>query len=116
MADFQIPLNSTAFIPIQTLDANGNVVPPPPGDTFTAASNNPAIAALIGAMPSGPLQGAIAAQLTTSTTVISGVEITVTDSAGLTPGTLACDVIGGAPVSISLDAAGAVIEPNTPPA
>lgn len=116
MPNLEIPINSTEYVPIQTKDADGNIVPPPPGDTFTATSSDPSITPSISAMPSGPLQGALATALLTGATEASNVTITVSDADGLAVATQVCDVVAGPPKTIFLDVSDAVNVPNAPPA
>ena len=112
MPNLEIGVNSTEYVPIQTKDAEGNIVPPPAGDTFTAASSDPSITPSVGVMPSGPLQGQVAAVLVAGATEAQNVTITVSDADGLTQATQVCDVVAGAPKSIFLDVTDAVNVPN----
>lgn len=115
MANLEIGLNTTEYVPIQTKDAEGNLTPPPSGDTFTVASDNAALVASVGTMPSGPLSGQACAVLVAGATEASNITITVTDADGLTAATQVCDVVAGPPTSIFLDVSDAVNVPNTPP-
>lgn len=115
--NYELNVGNTAFVPIQTLDAAGKPVPPPDGDVFTVASDNAAVAAVaIGTMPSGPLAGQAAAAIV-GVTAGAGVNITLTDSAGLTADVQIVDVIPVAdpPTTDFLDISDAVVVP-TPPA
>lgn len=112
MPNLEIGVNSTEYVPIQTKDAEGNVVPPPAGDTFTATSSDPSITASVGVMPSGPLQGQVAAVLAAGAAEASNVTVTVSDADGLTVATQVCDVVAGPPKSIFLDVTDAVNVPN----
>lgn len=116
MPNLEIGINSTEYVPIQTKDAEGDVVPPPAGDTFTVTSSDPSIVASVGTMPSGPLQGAACAVLVAGTTESQNVSVTLTDADGLTAYTQLCDVVGGPPASDFLDVADAINVPNAPPA
>lgn len=114
MANLEIGINTTEYVPIQTKDAAGDVVPPPPGDTFTVTADNAALTASIGTMPSGPLQGATCAVLVAGATEAANITVTVTDADGLTAATQVCDVVAGPPSSIFLDVSDAINVPNTP--
>lgn len=117
MPNYELPNDAVAYIPIQTLDASGNPVPPPAGDTFTVTSGTPAsLGAAVGTMPSGPLQGQAAAVLTPLVQTAPGVTVTLTDSDGLTAGVQIVDVITGTPATDFLDVSAAVTVPQAPPA
>jgi hypothetical protein len=110
--NLEISLNTTEYVPIQTKDANGDVVAPPAGDTFSVASSDPSITASVGTMPSGSLAGQVCAVLAAGGTEATNVTITVTDQDGLTAATQVCDVVAGPPSSIFLDVADAVNVPS----
>lgn len=112
MPNLEIPINSTEYVPLEFKDANGDIVGPPAGDTFTPVSSDPSITPTISTMPSGPLSGALAVALATGATPASNVTITVTDQDGLQQAQQVCDVVAGAPASIFLDVADAVNVPN----
>ena len=117
LPNYELANDAVAYIPIQTLDAGGNPVPPPSGDIFTVTSSAPtSLGAAIGSMPSGPLQGQPAAVLTPLVQTAPGVTVTLTDSDNLTAGTQLVDVITGTPTTDFLDVSAAVTVPQAPPA
>ena len=118
MPNYELSVAAVASVPIQTLDANGNPVPPPTGDTFTVASSDAAaLGVAVGTMPSGPLQGQPAAILTPLTsTPTPGITVTLTDADNLTAGTQVVDLVADPPTTDFLDISAAVTTPQTPPA
>lgn len=114
MPNLEIPINSTEYVAIQGKDADGNIVPPQPGDVFTPVSSDPSITPSIppNGMPSGPLQGAVCVALATGGTATANVTITVTDQDGEQQAQQVCDVVAGPPTSIYLDIADAINVPN----
>ena len=116
MANFEIANDTVAFVPIQTLDSAGNVVPAPSGDTFTVTSSDTAsLTATVGTMPSGPLQGQPAAVLTPLVQEAANITVTLTDADNLTAGVQIVDVIAGVATTDFLDVSGAVTQPQVQP-
>jgi hypothetical protein len=115
MANFELANDAVAYIPIQTLDAEGNPVTPPAGDTFTVASSDPGLTATVGTMPSGPLQGAACAVLTPVVAADANVTVTLTDADNLTAYSIVVDIVSGSPTQDFLDVAGVVLVPQAAP-
>ena len=114
VANYELNVGNTAYVPIQTLDAGGKPVPPPAGDTFTVASSDTVNAPVsISTMPSGPLAGQAAAAIV-GVGAAAGVTITLTDADNLTAGTQIVDVIPAAdpPTTDFLDISDAVVVPT----
>jgi hypothetical protein len=116
--NFELTDDTVAAIAIHTVDANGDVVPAPTGDIFTAVSSDPTkMTATIGTMPSGPMMGATALILTPMVKLASNLTATVTDKAALTMEMLIVDIVANlTPKAISLDTVDAVMTPQAVPA
>jgi hypothetical protein len=117
MANYELLDDTVAYIAINTVDAGGDVVPAPSGDVFSAAiSDATSLTATIGVMPSGPLAGAVALVLTPLKLAVSGLTVTVSDSAALTNVVLTVDIVTDlTPKSITLDTTDAVLVPQAAP-
>lgn len=117
MANFELTNDTVAFIPIHTIDANGDLVPAPVGDVFSALSSDlTKMIAAIGTMPSGPLVGAVALVLTPLVQLASALTATVTDTAALTSSVQTVDIVGDlTPKAISLDIVDVVLTPQAVP-
>jgi hypothetical protein len=113
MANFELPSDSVATIPIVTLDAEGVAVPPASGDTFTAVATGPA----------GSTAGALVATVTGSSLVLTptvdasaGWTVVVSDADDLTSFSLAVDIVADlTPKAISLNVTGATFTPQPTP-
>jgi len=115
--NYELANDAVAYVPIQTLDAEGNPVAPPSGDTFTVASSDTtSLGVAVGTMPSGPLQGQPAAVLTPLVPTASGITVTLTDADNLTAGTQVVDIVQGVATTDFLDVSAAVTVPQAPPA
>jgi hypothetical protein len=117
MATFELSDDTVAAIAIHVTDAAGDVVPAPSGDAFSAVSSDPTkLTAMIGAIPSGPMAGAVALILTPLVKLASGLTATVTDSAALTSAELTVDIVNDlTPKAISLDVIDVVLSPQAVP-
>ncbi len=122
MANFELPADEVAVVPILVDDAAGTPVPAPPGDVFSAVSSNPtglAVAIdLVTLVPAGTPGLRLTPLVPLSTAPVT---VTVSDSAGLTTATMMVDIVADTtPKAITLDVAHAVMipqaEPVAPPA
>lgn len=111
VANLQLPNDEVLTIGILVLDAAGDTVPAPSGDTFTVVSSNPAsLDAVIGATPSG--QPAVVMNALVQASL--GLTVTVSDSAGLKAFTETVDIVADTkPAAVGLDLAHAtsVVQP-----
>lgn len=89
--NFPLPQGQTSYILIQYLDKNGNPTQAPSGDTLSVASSDPNLTVAIGAMPSGQFSGQPCV-VATPVGVSTGITVTVTDTANLTPGVQIYDI------------------------
>ena len=117
MANFELADDTVAAIAIHVTDASGVVVPAPVGDIFSAlSSDGTKLTATIGAMPSGPMVGAVALILTPMVKLASGLTVTVTDTSALTSFVLMVDIVMDlTPKAITLDVVDAVFTPQAVP-
>lgn len=107
-------LNDTVVtIPIQTQDAAGQVVPAPPGDTFTAASS---LTASLGAAIAADANGNPTLVLTPLVQASPGITVTVSDADGLTQAVQICDIVADlTPKNVVLDIAAETTTPQPVP-
>lgn len=105
MANYELPNDEIDTITINTTNANGDKEPVPSGDTFTASSSNPSsLQAAIGADSNGDP----ALVLTPLVQQSPGINVTISDSAGLQQFVLTVDIVADVtPTNIVLDLAGA---------
>lgn len=114
MPNVELLNNDVLTIVIQAKNSDGIVVPYPAGDTFTAASSDPAsLNAVIGANASGQATVTVNALVP----LASNVTVTVSDSAGLTPVPQVFDIVADVKaVALALDIADATHAPQAVPA
>jgi hypothetical protein len=97
MANKQVVLGTTVWVPIHCTNAEGILVPAPPGDVDTATSTDMVnLAASIDVMPAAsPLAGQAALKLVSpgAGAVAAGITVTVSDSAGLASETDLVDIV-----------------------
>lgn len=106
MANFELANDEVATIGILVDDASGAPVAAPAGDVFTVVSSNPAS---LGAAMGTTAAGGPAIVLTPLVQVSPGLQVTVTDSAGLTAFTQLIDIVQDTtPKAITLDITNAV--------
>jgi hypothetical protein len=99
MPNLEILNDTIVTIPIQTQDAEGGVVSPPPGDTFTAVSSLPNS---LGASVVGS-----SLVLTPLVQASPGITVTVSDADGLAQAVQICDIVPDlSPKNVVLDIAG----------
>lgn len=97
MANFEIPNDIIATIPILVDDAAGEPVPAPAGDVFTAVSSSPSLGVAINGS---------SLVLTPLVQASPGISVTVSDSAGLASFTQIVDIVQDTtPKAITLDLA-----------
>lgn len=102
MANFQLPNDWVLTVPVVTQNAAGAIVPPPPSDTFTVVSNNPA--SLQAVMDSTGKSVVLNALVQVS----PGVSFTVSDAAGLQHPPVLMDIVADAvPAMTGVDFTGA---------
>jgi hypothetical protein len=118
MSNYELVNDAVVDIMITTIDAAGNLVPPPPSDVFTVVSSDMAsLNAIIGTMPSGPFAGKTSLRINALVALKPGLTATISDSAGLTTDVLTIDIVADpTPKAITLDLVDAVLTPQAVPA
>ena len=112
MPNLEILNDTIVTIPIQTQDAGGQVVPPPAGAVFTAASSSPSLGAAIAADASGNPT----LVLTPLVVASPNITVTVSDSSGQAAATQVCDIVEDlTPTNIVLDTAAETTTPQPVP-
>ncbi len=105
MPNFELPNDEVVTITIKTTNASGTVEPMPAGDTFDVTSDNPTSLGVAVSTDSG---GNPAIVLTPLVQASPGINVTVTDSAGLAAATLVVDIVEDVtPTNVILDVADA---------
>lgn len=114
MPNFELPNDQVATITIKTTDSAGDVEPAPTGDVFSVVSSAPAsLNAVIGADAAGNP----AVVLTPLVRVSPGINVVVSDSAGLQQFSQMVDIVEDvAPANIVLDLADATHTAQAVPA
>jgi hypothetical protein len=113
MPNLEILNDTIVTIPIQTQDAEGVVVAPPTGDTFTVVSSLPnSLGATIGADSNGNPT----LVLTPLVQASPGITVTVSDADGLTQAVQICDIVADlTPKNVVLDVAAETTTPQPVP-
>lgn len=112
MPNLEVLNDTVVTIPIQTQDAEGVVVPPKTGDTFSAASSSSSLGVAVAADTSGNPT----LVLTPLVQASPGITVTVSDADGLPQVTLVCDIVPDlTPSNIVLDVAGETTAPQPVP-
>jgi hypothetical protein len=118
MSNYELVNDAVVDIMITTIDAAGNLVPAPAGDTFTVVSSDTAsLNAVIGTMPSGAFAGKTSLRINALVQLKAGMTVTVSDSAGLSTDVQTIDIVADATAkAITLDLVDAVLTPQAVPA
>lgn len=91
--DYQMNVGETDWFPLLAKNAEGQIVPAPTSDVDSVSSSDASLPAVVDAMPSGPLAGSPAIKVGPATTIINGINVSVTDTGGLTAALLVVDVL-----------------------
>jgi hypothetical protein len=102
MPNFELASDEVATATILVRDAGGDIVAAPAGDTFSVASSSPSLGVAIGA----DVKGAPAVVMTPLVVASPGIQVTVSDSAGLAQFIQVVDIVADTkPVALGLDLA-----------
>lgn len=102
MPNFELASDEVATATILVRDAGGDVVPAIAGDVYTVSSSSPSLNVSIGA----DAKGAPAVVMQPMVVASPGIQVTVSDSAGLPAFIQVVDIVADTkPVSIGLDLA-----------
>jgi hypothetical protein len=116
VANIQLANDEIIEYPIVALDAGGQVVPAPAGDTYTVTNGTPAslnsvIGTLSAASRDGIPAGSPCVSLNALVATATGITLTVTDSAGLGLFSGAVDIVADlAPKNLGLDVTDPVVQ------
>lgn len=114
MANFQLKNDAVVTISIKEIDqTSGAALPIPAGDTFSVSNDNPtALNAVIGTDAAGNPALVLNALMQAA----SGVNVSVSDSAGAKAASLVVDIVADVVPDLVLDTADAVSVPQAVPA